>query len=207
MTWFLLALLTLLYALGLLLMHRRKLRLGTYIFGAFGLAFLIVQFSVMQNWHITLQTIEAHHVQSILSIVQIDIQIVNTQTLLVPDSTGWSGLNIGAECSSLLELAVFSGLMAFYPQLPLRRRWVSFGLGIAGIYLLNLARIILIVLMVVVWGKPIVPFAHIFVARIFYFAGIVILYWVFLTQPMLALIRQSMQRHNAQIAEQDALYV
>lgn len=204
MTWLLLQKLTVVYIIGFLILQRRQWWFIMYLWGAFGLAFLIVELSVLQNWHILLENVEAQHVQSIMGMFGTPIEVINGQTLMVPDSTGWSGLSVGAECSTLLEIAVFSGLLLFYPQLPNRKRWLYFALGVLMIYLLNLARILLIVLMVLQWGKEIVPFAHVVVARVFYFSGMVVLYWFLLTRPMLKLVRQSVAMREQRVRQDGA---
>jgi exosortase/archaeosortase family protein len=114
-------------------------------------------------------------------------------TLLVPDPTGWSVLQIGLECSTLIEASVFAGLLLFYPRLPPRDRALRLGAGLGATFLINLARLAVIIGMVMILGKPAVPWAHAVVGRMVFFVGIVIVYWRMLTLPTLRLVRRDME--------------
>jgi exosortase family protein XrtG len=193
MSWSLLQLLLVIYIVGLALIQRWQWGLTFYLWGAFGFTFLFVHLSLLQGWNVVLSSIEAEHSRLIAALIGIQIQAVNQVILLIPEATGWTGLNIGIECSTLIEVAVFMGLMLFYPRLTLQQRSTYFVLGLLGTYLLNLLRIMVIVVMVVIWGKSAVPFAHAVVARLIYFIGVVMLYWFLFTRPTLLIIRRGIE--------------
>jgi exosortase/archaeosortase family protein len=193
MTWFQLQLVVLVYLAGLMWFHRHRWAFARYLWGAFGFAFLAIQLSVVMAWHVSLAALETAHVRTLMALVGVHIQIVDDITLLVPDPTGWSGLRFGIECSTLIELSVFGGLMLFYPRLTLSKRWTYLAWGAVCTYGLNLVRICVIVILIGIGGKPIVPVAHAIVGRLVYFFGIVVLYWFLLTQPTLLLIRRSIE--------------
>jgi exosortase/archaeosortase family protein len=193
MTWQLLQLLALVYLGGLWWMHQRNWGLLYYSWGALGFAFLFIHVSLLQGLNNELSAIEAQQVQGIMGWFGVQIQIVDQSTMFVPDSTGWSALVVGIECSTLIEMGVLVGLIMFYPRLSLQQRWTYLGIGIVGTYLLNLLRLLVIVVMILIWGKPVVLLAHAIVARLVYFAGIVTLYWFLLTKPTLSLVRRSIE--------------
>lgn len=201
MTWPLLQLLALVYVLGLLGLQRKRWQLSHYVWGAFGLTFLFIHLSLLQGWNDVLAAVEAQHVQSLMTALGAShLQIFEGTTLLVPDSSGWTGLQVGVECSTLIELSVFAGLVLFYPRFSLQARWKSLLLGALGTYLLNLLRLIIIAAMVIIWGKSAVVLAHAVVARIIYFFGIVMLYWFLLTRPTLTLVRRSIESSGRAVA-------
>jgi len=192
-TWPLLQFLTALYIIGLIWLQRKRWRLSRYVWGAFGLTFLFIHLSLLQGWNEALAAVEAQHVQSIMAVLGARLQIFEATTLLVPDSTGWTGLQVGVECSTLIELSVFAGLVLFYPRFSLQTRWKSLLLGVIGTYLLNLLRLMIIAGMVTIWGKSVVVLAHAVIARVIYFGGIVLLYWFLLTRPTLIMVRRSIE--------------
>jgi exosortase family protein XrtG len=193
MTWPHLQLIAGIYLAGLLWTRQRQWRLLQYVWGAFGFAFLGIHLSLIQGWDVWLSALEVRHVQSLMAPLSIHLQYVDKTTLLIPDSTGWSGLRVGVECSTLIELSVLAGLVLFYPRLALNQRWSYLTIGLLGTYLLNLLRIIVIVMLIWIWGKPIVPFAHAIFGRLLYFVGVVALYWFLLTRPTLKLVHRSIE--------------
>jgi exosortase/archaeosortase family protein len=188
MNWSLLSLLTAVYIVGILWLQRRRWSLALYIWQAFGLAFLLIHLAVLLNWHVTLATLEAAQIAAIVSAFGVPVQVVNDTTLLIPDATGWSGLRIGVESSTLIEIAVLSGLLLFYPKRTSGQRGLSLALGFAGTYLLNLLRLFIIIAMILLWGKPAVAIAHTLVGRLVYFAGVVLLYWFLMTKPTVHIV-------------------
>jgi exosortase/archaeosortase family protein len=188
MNWSLLSLLTVVYITGLLWFQRRHWSLALYIWQAFGLAFLLIHLAVLLNWHVTLAALEASQIAAIVSAVGVPVQVINDTTLLIPDATGWSGLRIGVESSTLIEIAVLSGLLLFYPKRTSSQRGVSLAIGFFGTYLLNLLRLFIIIAMILLWGKPAVAVAHTLIGRLVYFVGVVLLYWFLMTKPTVRIV-------------------
>jgi exosortase family protein XrtG len=193
MTWELLQLLCLIYIVGLLFLRRRKWRLAAYVWGAGGLSFLVIHLTVLMGWNEQIAWLEASHVQSIMRLFGVELRTFSNVSLMVPDPTGWTGLSITEECSSLIEFSAFLGLLLFYPRIPLTQRASFIVIGALGTYVLNLIRILIIVGMIIIYGKPIVPLAHAVVGRAVYFVGIIILYWYLLTRPTLVMVRRTIE--------------
>ena len=123
----------------------------------------------------------------------VTLSTLGASTLVVPDPTGWSVLGIGIECSTLIEAAVFTGLMLFYPRFGGVARLSRLSLGLGATFGLNMLRLGVIVLMVVTLGKPAVVWAHAIVARLVFFVGIVFLYWRMLTLPTLSTVKRDLE--------------
>jgi exosortase/archaeosortase family protein len=179
----LLQLVMLLYLAGILWLQRRHWALLLFVWQAFGLAFIAIHVAALFNWHAALAALESRQITAVMLALHVPVQIVNETTLLIPDATGWSGLRIGIESSTLIELAVLCGLVLFYPKQTPRQRALRLVIGVVVTYALNLVRLMIIIVMILMWGKPAVILAHDFVGRLVYFTGVVVLYWFLLTKP------------------------
>lgn len=110
--------------------------------------------------------------------------------LIVYQEAGWTAIEIDIECSGLLEFMVFSGLTIFYEGFPYWRRLMILLVGIPLSYGINIIRIIIIVFMIHKGGKDAIYLAHTVVARAFFFAMAMALYWHIFTRPTLQMLRQ-----------------
>jgi exosortase family protein XrtG len=183
----------LVYVLGLILLREKRHALIGYVWGAFGLAALIVLFGEVGGWNIPLGAVQINALAWLGGLAGIGLTTLGPGVLVVPDPSGWSVLSVGIECSTLIESAVFIGLILFYPRFPAADRLMRLMLGLAGTLLVNLVRLSVIVGMAYVFGKPAVPWAHAVIARLVFFAGIVAIYWKLLTLPTLQLVRRDME--------------
>jgi exosortase family protein XrtG len=181
------------YVLGLLWLTRTRRYLGTYIWGAFGLTFLGVNVVTLMGWAEALQDMEAHHLATLFALVGRPMQVFEGNIVLIPEATGWTGIGIGIECSTLIESFALTGLVMFYPRLTLQGRVTRTAAGLLATYALNMLRLIVIVMMVMVWGKPVVMLAHAFIGRLIFFLGVVWLFWKLLTIPTLHMIRRDIE--------------
>lgn len=102
--------------------------------------------------------------------------------------TAYSGPNVVSffidyECSGFVEIVVYVCLVAFYPIYGLWER-IKYSLyGAAYIFGCNFIRVVLICILVKVFGMKIFFFAHTILARIMFFAFMVILYYKVFTKP------------------------
>ena len=192
MTWTGIQIAVFVYIAGLLWIQRRRWMLLLYVWKAFGLAFIAINIAVIANWHVMLAALESSQITAILNTFHVPVQVIDNTTLLVPDATGWSGLKVGVESSTLIELSVLCGLLLFYPKQTLAQRSIRLMIGIVGTYLLNLLRLFIIIAMILLWGKPAVAIAHAFVGRLAYFIGVVLLYWFLMTKPTIRSVHDIM---------------
>ena len=193
MTWLSLQIITAIYIAGLVWFASNNWPSVRYIWGALGFTFIALHMALLLGWHTSLAVVEAHHMQQIMELLGRPLEFVNQKILLVPDSNGWVGLDITLECSTLIELSVFSGLLLFYPRLTMQQRLQYFIIGFVATYLLNLLRIGIIIVLITLMGRSSIPIAHNVVARSVYFVGIVSIYWYLLTRPTLSIIRRTIE--------------
>lgn len=188
-----LGLAALVYVAGLVILRRKRQGLTGYVWGAFGLAGLIILFGESGGWNVPLGAVQIDALAWLGGWAGLGLSTLGPGTLVVPDPSGWSVLSVGIECSTLIESAVFIGLVLFYPRFPPADRFMRLVLGLGGTLLVNLIRLSVIVGMAHLLGKPAVPWAHAVVARLVFFVGIVGIYWKLLTLPTLHLVRRDME--------------
>jgi exosortase family protein XrtG len=184
---------TAVYLAGLLLLRKARKGLIAYLWGAFGLAAILIFAGQIGGWNAPLGVFQAGILVYIGNLLGGGLQIIQGGGLVVPDPTGWSILQVGIECSALIEMSIFIGLMLFYPRLPTGDRLVRIGAGVLATIVINLIRLAIIVVMVATLGKPIVPWAHAIVGRLVFFVGILFLYWRMLTLPTLKMVRRELE--------------
>ena len=178
---------------GLLLLRKARKGLIAYLWGAFGLAAIVIFAGQLGRWNEPLGNMQVWFLVLISQLFGGPLQMVPGGGLVVPDPTGWSILQVGIECSALIEIAIFSGLILFYPRLPASERLGRMAVGAAATILINLVRLAVIAAMVAAFGKPIVPWAHAIFGRLVFFAGVLYLYWRMLTLPTLTMVRRELE--------------
>jgi len=106
------------YLAGLLVLRKARKGLIAYLWGAFGFAAILIFAGQLGSWNEPLGTLQVWLLVLLSGLVGGPLQMVPGGGLVVPDPTGWSILQVGIECSALIESAIFAGLMLFYPRLP-----------------------------------------------------------------------------------------
>ncbi len=96
--------------------------------------------------------------------------------------SGYTSLEIGTECSGLLEGAVFWGLTMFYPVFDLKKKLETLIIGSMLIYFVNLLRVQLIVTAIFLGGRSTIFVAHTILGRGVFFLMMIVLYWFFFTR-------------------------
>jgi exosortase/archaeosortase family protein len=181
------------YLAGLLLLRKARQGLIGYLWGAFGLAAGIIFAGQIGGWSLPLGAAQAELLAFVSQLFGGGLRTVAGAGLVVPDPTGWSILQVGIECSALIEISIFAGLILFYPRLTAPERIGRLTAGVLATLAVNLARLAIIAGLVSTLGKPAVPLAHAVVGRLVFFAGILYLYWKMLTLPTLALVRRDLE--------------
>lgn len=88
-------------------------------------------------------------------------------------------VRVDLECSGLLEMAAWCGLLLFYPGWTLARRLRLIGLGSAGIFGANLVRVLSIIFILHLFGKQSLVIAHTVIGRLLFFALVMMgMYWL-----------------------------
>ncbi len=183
--------LLILYVAIVVFLKKQRAWLTYYLFGALGLTLILV--FGMRSSGLELYWEKIHLYQTVLfsNLLGIKSKILGNSTLLVPDKTGWILLQIGIECSAILESSVLLGLVLFYPSFEIKRKLKLISIGLIATVLANIMRIQIIVNIIHYFGRNTVFVAHAIVGRLFFFTCVIILYWYILTQPTLDKIHQT----------------
>ncbi len=164
-------------------LRRRRRWLSFYALGALGtvlMALFATQAIGLDQW---LETIEARQVAAIAHSLQINVSFLPPSGLAIENHVGWGVFDVGIECSALLEMAAFAGLVGFYPGFSAVRKAYLVLAGVMATYVINIFRILIIVNMIAELGTGYVFVAHAVVGRLFFFTGVVVVYWVLVTMP------------------------
>lgn len=164
-----------------------------YLIGALGFILLVVYGSSILGLDRALESAEAAQVAVLGPLVGARLAIIGGSGLAIPNHTGWAVFDIGIECSAMLETSAILGLIGLYPRFTLPRRVSALAVGIVATYVLNLARILLIVWIINAWGTGWVFAAHAVFGRMFFFFGTVALYWFLVTRPTVGLVRDRLR--------------
>ncbi len=192
-----------LWLAAVLFFRRDHIWLAYYGVGAVGLAFLVIAAgrSVLPA-ELFLKGSTAYNVHTIAGWFGVETRIFTATpgsilVMVIPQRQGWTMVEIGIECSGLLEEAVLIGLLWFYPgwRLLPRLGWVTF--GVLATYVGNLIRVLFIVMTLHAWGKASLFVAHTVIGRIIFFFFIVVIYWAVLTRPTLWQVRAHLLARQA----------
>lgn len=184
---------TVIYILLILFLRNRRLWLPYYTLAVFGLTVLVVLISQQFHLDTLLSSFEMNHTHLASIWFGIPTRVVSSNSIMIADLSGWSILSIGIECSAILELSIFIGLILFYPAFSGLKKSFLLSIGLTSTYLINVVRILLIVGMVHFIGKNVIFIAHAIVGRLFFFAAIITLYWFLLTRPTLDLVAREVR--------------
>jgi len=83
------------YLLGLLALRRARYSLVGYLWGAFGLAAVLILTGQLAGWNVPLGNLQGSVLVAIGKALGSRFEMLAPATLLVPDPTGWSVLVIG----------------------------------------------------------------------------------------------------------------
>jgi len=175
------------------LARKKRWWLSFYLAGAVALVALLISFFLLTGYDTYIMGIEAGNIAYIASALGIPSNFIPPNAFIFPDPTGWSIFGIGFECSSLIEISVLVGLLLLYPGYSFKRKMKYAGIGIVATYGANLIRMLSIILIVNVFGKSTLYFAHAFIGKIIFFAFVIVLYWYLLTRPTLNIVRSNIK--------------
>jgi len=168
-------------------LYRLKRWLLFYLVGAFGFVLLTAFGAGALDVDTVIEGVEAAQVAALAALMGTGVKVAGTTGLAIPNHTGWAVFDIGLECSAILEMAAIVGLTAFYPAFPPIKRAVFGIIGLLVTYVVNIARIMLIVTIVNTFGTDWVFLSHAVFGRVFFFAATVALYWFLMTRPTVTL--------------------
>ena len=180
---------TVLWVVALVWLRRRRRWLSFYALGGLGTVLVALFASQIIGFDTWLEHAESTNVAALAVLLRIGVAALPPSGLAIRNHVGWGVFDIGIECSALLEMAAFVGLVAFYPAFNRGKKAGLIATGLAATYTINVARILIIVGMIATLGTGWVFVAHAVVGRIFFFTGIVIVYWALITRPTVTFVR------------------
>jgi exosortase family protein XrtG len=195
--------LVLLWAAGVAFFHRQRIWILYYALGAVGLALILVgSVQRLLPRGSGLEAATAYGAHYLANAVGIPTRIFQAApdtvlVMVISQEIGWTALQVGVECSGLLETAIFVGLVAFYPGWPRRRRAAAIACGVIATYVANLARMLLIIAIMHSMGKDWLLFAHTLVGKFAFFVLVVVIYWYLLTLPTIMHLRRQQRMKEA----------
>ncbi|TDB37754.1 MAG: hypothetical protein D9V44_06755 [Actinobacteria bacterium] len=183
-----LAVAALVWALLTFSLWRSRRWLAFYITGAFG--FVLIVLSVLRTMGVdaTVEALQARQVTTLAGLLGIRLSVLGGSGLAIPNNAGWAVFDIGIECSALLEILAFSGLVGFYPAFSASRKSATLAAGAAATWIINILRILLIVWIINVFGTGWVYSAHAVFGRVFFFAATIAIYWYLVTRPTVRIV-------------------
>ncbi len=174
-----------------------------YVAGAVGLAFLIIwagtRLIPLERWLETSTAYSAHWVSRLVGIPTRVFEAApgNLLVWVVVQKPGWTVVRIDLECSGLLEMAVLSGLLLFYPAWTGWRRVELILFGWAATWVSNIIRVLSIIAILHLLGKRSIFVAHTVAGRLIFFALMMAFYWVVLTRGTLRVLGRQLQERLA----------
>ena len=171
-----------------------------YLLGTVGLAYLLVALVVkLLNAELLVAHSVALAVHDTLNVLNIPTEIFQNApgvllVLVITQSVGWTVLQIGVESSGTLEMCVLVSLVAFYPLWTWKRKLSLAVIGVAFTWLANVARMLVIALMLHFFGKGVLVLAHTFIGKAFFFITIIVIYWFLVTISSLTEIRKKIDK-------------
>ena len=181
--------LVLLWIAAVAFFRAQRIWLVYYTLGAVGLALLLV-YAIQRvgSGALTLETLTAYGAHFTATALGIPTRIFQAApntvlVMVIAQDVGWTALQVGIECSGLLETAIFVGLLAFYPGWQWRRRAVLIACGVTVTYVANVGRMLLIIAIMHWLGKDWLLFAHTLVGKFVFFVLVIVIYWYLLTLP------------------------
>lgn len=184
---------------ALIFFRHYRIWLFFYVVAAVGLAFLIVfagmRLIPLERW---LEVSTAYVAHAISQAVGIPTRVFeaapgNVLVWVIVQKPGWTVVRVDLECSGLLEVAVLSGLLLFYPAWSV---WQRLGLtlfGWAATFASNIIRVLSIIAILHLLGKRSIFVAHTVAGRLIFFALVMAFYWVVLTRGTLRALGQRLQ--------------
>jgi exosortase family protein XrtG len=197
----LLALIFVIWVAVVIFLRKTRIWLPYYVVSAVGCAYWLVL--VFGN-QLGLEPLLAH---SVAWMVHITSNLLGIPTrifegapgvllvLVIYQDIGWTVLQVGLESSGMLEITVLVSLLLFYPGWTLfhRLRLMLFG-GIA-MWVANILRMLVIVVMLNQFGKEALVLAHMYVGKAVFFVLVILIFWFIITRPTL----KQLQKRQSQL--------
>jgi exosortase family protein XrtG len=183
----LLAPLFVLWVAGVAFLRRHRVWIAFYLLATVGLVYWVVVAGQTFGLELRLAQSVAWAVSGIANAVGVPTRIFEGApgvllVLVVAQEVGWTVLQVGVESSGLLEISVLAALLLFYPGWSRARRLQTTLLGSAGIWLANILRMLVIVVMLNRLGKDALVLAHNYAGKALFFVLAIAIFWFLITR-------------------------
>ncbi|HBV96878.1 MAG: hypothetical protein JL50_15145 [Peptococcaceae bacterium BICA1-7] len=178
----------------LLFLKLNRIWIFYFIWGAVGSTILLILILRGTYVEFAMEQMTGFILHELLYLLSIQSYIFDnapgTVLVLLEIENSWSTIDIDIECSGLLETCVFLGLLIFYPSFATGRRMFFLVSGMVGIYVINLVRLIIIVLIMSYFGRDSIFIAHTLFGRMIFFGLLILIYWLIFTRASLLIIKE-----------------
>jgi len=187
------------WAVALLFFRHYRIWLFYYVVAAVGLAFLLIwagtRLIPLERWLEMGTAYSAHMLSRMVGIPTRVFEAApgNILVWVVVQKPGWTVVRVDLECSGLLEMAVLSGLLLFYPAWTIWQRLGLVLFGWAATFVSNIIRVLSIIAILHLLGKRSIFVAHTVAGRLIFFALVMGFYWVVLTRGTLRILNRQLQ--------------
>lgn len=184
-------------------LHKARIWLPFYVVSAVGCAYWLI---LVFNNLLGLEPFLAH---SVAWMVHINSNLLGIPTrifegapgvllvLVIYQDIGWTVLQVGLESSGLLEITVLVSLLLFYPGWSLLRRLRLITFGGIAMWIANILRMLVIVIMLNQFGKEALVLAHMYVGKAVFFVLVILIFWFIITRPTLKDLHQRQSQLKA----------
>lgn len=167
---------------GLSVFKRAKVPAGHFIFGSIGL-FVILLMVSRPYWvwfftHLVVRGISVVDYFTHMSEVFPKYAIVH-----ILSKSSSVAMTIDYECSGVIETSAFIALTAFYPIFTRKERIFLVLKGSLWIYIANVLRLFLVIILVHFFGSDFYYIGHTFIGRLFFYLVVIYLYYKTFTYP------------------------
>lgn len=178
----------------LIFFKKNRIWIFYYMWGAVGSTILLILLLRGSPIEYTMEYLTGFILYKALILMKIQSYIFDNApgTILVLLTVGktWTTINIDIECSGVLESCVFIGLLLFYPVFTSTQKIVFSVLGISGLFVINLIRLLVIVIIMNQFGRDSIYLAHTLFGRMVFFVFVIVLYWYVFSRSSLAKIKE-----------------
>lgn|GEM_PF-473529 len=183
------SILTIFWLLSTAFLYRHRIWALHYVWGSVGLCFILILLIHASAVEYALESgtsLILHYVLGYCGILTyIFDQSPGTMLVLIRFDQSWTTISVDIENSGLIEMSIIFCLIVFYPVYRgLNKIWAGL-LGVLGVYLINLVRLSVVIILIHEFGRNMNYIAHTVFGRLVFFVLIVALYWRLITRPSL----------------------
>lgn len=182
-SYLLLGIIIWIYMLSVL--KRAKLTAFSFIVGSVGMFFILMAVSTPYwIWFFTHAVING--VSLLSGVTHMATTYVKYGLVYINNNLNPVMMTIDYEYSGIIETTAFASLLAFYPMYSRKEKVFYLILGLLWIYLSNVIRLMIVIIMVHVGGASMFYLAHTIIGRIVFYILVIALYYNVFTYSRLS---------------------